>query len=52
MYGLAHVDGWEPCYLHDLRHISCVGFVLHRSRTHVTTARYDLDDLDRDLSEV
>ena len=54
LYDLAHVAGWEPNNLHGLEHISCVSdLVLHRScTTHLTTAGWDLNNLDRDLSEV
>ena len=41
---------------HDLGHVSSVGSVLYRSCTdpaqHLRTAGYDLDDLDRDLSDL
>ena len=52
---MAHVVGRESYNLHDLGHVSWVGFVCTDPAKHLTTAGYDLDDthdLDLDLSDV
>ena len=52
LYSLAHVEGWEPNTLHDLGHTSWVGSAVccKDPAQHLTTARQDLHELDRDRS--
>ena len=47
-----HVAGWESENLHDLAYVSWVRYVLCRSCTTSHNCRLDLEDLDRDLSDV
>ena len=46
---IAHVSGWEPYNLHDLRRGSRVGSVLVQTlHNNIITAGLDADDLDDD----
>ena len=53
-HGLAHVAGWEPYNLHDLAHVSRVGFVLCRSCTTSHNGRWGTrwSTVDHDLSDL
>ena len=55
LYDLAPVAGWERYNLHDLAHDPWVGSALYTDpEQHIVTAgcHLDLDDLDRDLSDL
>ena len=46
------LPGGSRINLHELEHVSWVACVLRRSAQHIITADQDLDDTDRDLSDV
>lgn len=46
------LPAWKPCHLHDLTHVSWVGYVLYRSTAYHIGWYKDLADLDPDLYDL
>ena len=52
LYDLAHVARWHPCSRHDPAHVYGLDLYYADPEQPLTTAGEDIDDLDRDLSDL